>query len=239
MIVFDTSADLETQTFAFALYFLAANPKVQDWVSEEVQAVVGDRPLDQWNYRADYPRLKRCLSVMYETMRLYTPVPVLKWSPDKAQTITIGEKEIHLPAGSMICPSYGAVQTDPRYWGTYSLAWQPSRWIKGTPSSPFDPPPRNPPPPGEEEFQQPRRGSFLGWGEGMRDCPGKKFSQVEFVATLAVLFRDSRVDPVTKPGESMDAARERVADMIKNDSGPVLLLQLLHPERTPLRWRKV
>lgn len=198
---------------------------------------MGDRPLKEWNYRADYPRLKRCLSIMYESMRLYTPVPVLRWSPDKAQTITVGERTIHLPAGSMICPSYGSVQTDPRHWGDDSLTWKPSRWIKGTSdstASPFEP--RSA---GNEEFQQPRRGAFLGWAEGMRDCPGKKFSQVEFVATLAVLFREWRVDPVTRPGESMEAARERVMDLIKNDSGPVLLLQLLHPERAPLRWRKV
>jgi hypothetical protein len=56
---------------------------------------------------------------------------------------------------------------------------------------------------------------------------------------MAVLFRDGwRVEPVTKPGESLDAARKRVLDLIENDSGSVLLQQMLHPERAPLVWKR-
>jgi hypothetical protein len=84
----------------------------------------------------------------------------------------------------------------------------------------------------------PVRGAFVGWSEGVRDRPGKKFSQVEFVATLATLFSDWRVDPVTSHGESLDAARERVENLTRTDSGSVLLLQMLHPERAPLAWKK-
>ncbi|KAI1078596.1 cytochrome P450 [Whalleya microplaca] len=217
--------DTTATTFTFAMYFLAAHPAVQDWISEEIQSVLGDRQPHEWDYRTDFPRLKRCLSVMLETMRLYTPVPVIKWTDNRSQSLTVGERTIHLPPHSMIAPSYGAIQTDPRYWGSDSLDWRPSRWIKGGK-------------PGFEELDLPVRGAFIGWSEGTRDCPGRKFSQVEFVATMAVLFLDQRVDPVTTKGESIDAARERVMDLIKTDSGPVLLLQMLHPERAPLAWRK-
>ena len=55
---------------------------------------------------------------------------------------------------------------------------------------------------------------------------------------MAVLFRDWRVDPVTFPGETLDAARKRVVKLIETDSYAVLLLQMLHPERAPLKWRK-
>ena len=61
---------------------------------------------------------------------------------------------------------------------------------------------------------------------------------MEFAATMAVLFRDWRVDPVTFPGETLDAARKRVVELIETDSYAVLLLQMLHPERAPLKWRK-
>lgn len=70
--------DTTAHTFTFALYFLAAHPDVQDWISEEIQCVLGDRQPHEWDYRTDFPRLKRCLSVMYESIRLYTPVPVIK-----------------------------------------------------------------------------------------------------------------------------------------------------------------
>ncbi|KAI0387356.1 cytochrome P450 [Hypomontagnella monticulosa] len=217
--------DTTATTFTFSIYFLAANPAVQDWVSEEVKAVLGDREPHEWDYRADFPRLKRCLSILLETMRLYVPVPTIKWTDSKAQPVTVGGKTYVLPPHHMVAPSYGAVQTDPRYWGADSLEWKPSRWIKAAA-------------PGEEELDLHVRGAFIGWSEGTRDCPGRKFSQVEFVATMAVLFRHWRVDPVKLNGESIDAARKRVVDLIKNDSGAVLLLQMLHPERAPLVWRK-
>lgn len=83
------------------------------------------------------------------------------------------------------------------------------------------------------------RGAFLGWSEGIRDCPGKRFSQVEFVALLVGLFRQWRVEPARiRPDESIESARQRVLDLIREDSGWVLLLQMLHPERAPLVWKK-
>ncbi|KAI8630103.1 hypothetical protein F5Y19DRAFT_474492 [Xylariaceae sp. FL1651] len=122
--------------------------------------------------------------------------------------------------------------SDPRWWGSDSLIWRPSRFIKpaGTESTAG----------GQEksieneEFLQSRRGIFVGWSEGARDCPDKKFSWVEFVATIASLFRDWRVDQVTFKGELIETARERVLDLIKTDSGMVLLQQMLHPEGAPL-----
>lgn len=224
--------DTTAHTFTFAIYFLAAHPEVQDWLSEEIKVVLGGRQPHKWNYRADFHRLKRCLAVMYETIRLYTPVPSIKWTSDKAQPLTVSDKTFTLPPHSMIAPSYGSVQTDPRFWGPDSLDWRPSRWIKSADTSSVAPNP------GGEEQDLHTRGAFIGWSEGIRDCPGKKFSQVEFVAVMAVLFLNSRVEPLKKPGESIGAARQRVEQLIRTDSGSVLLLQMLHPERAPLVWRK-
>lgn len=92
--------------------------------------------------------------------------------------------------------------------------------------------------PGGEEIITPRKMTFVAWADGARDCPGKKFAQIETDATIATLFRAWRVEPVTKPGESLKAARGRVLDFIVEDVGMVLLVQLLHPERCSLVWRK-
>ncbi|KJZ70913.1 hypothetical protein HIM_09706 [Hirsutella minnesotensis 3608] len=226
--------DTTSHTFTFAIYFLAAHPEVQDWISEEIKTVLdGKRPQD-WDYRSDFHRLKRCLSIMLETLRLYTPVPSIKWTGDKAQPLTVGDKTFVLPPHSMIAPSYGSVQTDPRFWGSDSLEWRPSRWINSSDKSSTG----SVTTPGDEELDMHTRGAFIGWSEGSRDCPGKKFSQVEFVAAMAVLFKDSRVEPLRTPGETAEAAQRRVLDLIKTDTGSVLLLQMLHPERAPLVWKK-
>ncbi|RWA14480.1 hypothetical protein EKO27_g558 [Xylaria grammica] len=228
--------DTSSHVFTFAVYFLAANPEVQDWLSEELDSVLGKSAPHEWDYTTQFPRLKRCLAVLYETLRLYTPVPVTKWTKEKTQTLNVGDKTLVLPPNTMMCLAYSSLQSDPRWWGPDSLTWRPSRFIKpagdesalggGKESAK------------EEEFLQPKRGTFVGWSEGARDCPGRKFSQVEFVATIASLFRDWRVDPVVFEGETIEAARERVLDLIKTDSAMVLLTQMLHPERAPLVWSR-
>ncbi|KAK7744035.1 hypothetical protein SLS62_010335 [Diatrype stigma] len=219
--------DTTAHSTTFALYFLAANPEVQDWISEEIQRVLGDQKPGGIDYRANFPRFKRCLSVLYETLRLYTIVPAIKWTGDRATTLVVGDKTLQLPPKTILLPSYCSLHTDPRYWGSDSLTWRPSRWIEPSDTA------------GQEEIDMHQRGVFLGWSEGTRDCPGKKFSQVEFVALMVGLFRHWRVDPAKKgPGESDEAARQRVLDLISGDSGWVLLLQMLHPQRAPLVWRQ-
>ncbi|KAK8017345.1 hypothetical protein PG993_013671 [Apiospora rasikravindrae] len=231
----DTTAHSST----FALYFLAANPDVQDWIREEIQQVLGGREPHEIDYRAEFPRLKRCLAVLYETLRLFTIVPAIKWTGDQATTLTVGENTYSMPPKTIILPSYASMHTDPRYWGSDSLEWRPSRWIRKPDSGP-DSTTTSKKKVGEEEIDMNQRGVFLGWSEGTRDCPGKKFSQVEFVALMVGLFRQWRVDPVVRKdeGETIEAARQRVMKLIQEDSGWVLLLQMLHPERAPLSWRK-
>lgn len=83
-----------------------------------------------------------------------------------------------------------------------------------------------------------KRGSFIAWSEGLRICPGKKFSQVEFVAAIATVFTNWYVGPVQLPGESIKEARRRVLKLVEEDTGQVLLLQMLHPEKAPLVWKR-
>ncbi|KAI1078846.1 cytochrome P450 [Whalleya microplaca] len=230
MFVFNFAGhDTTAHTLTFAIMLLAANPMVQDWLSEELHHVFGERDPDEWQYSNDFARLKRCTAVLMETVRLYTPVPVAKWTENKAQRIKVGNLDITIPPDTMVIPSYSAMHTHPNHWGPDPLIWRPSRWISSTNStrSIFD-----------EDLIIPQRGTFFPWSEGERSCPGKKFSQVEFVAAMAGLFRDWRVDPIQGDGESLDNARNRVLNLIETDSAQVLLLQMLHPERAPLVWKR-
>ena len=68
-------------------------------------------------------------------------------------------------------------------------------------------------------------------------CPGKKFGQVEFVAIMATLFGDYRVEPIPREHESIQCSRARTLAAVK-DSGMILLLQMLRPERIGVRWVK-
>ncbi len=63
-------------------------------------------------------------------------------------------------------------------------------------------------------------------------------AQLEFVGVLVVLLCDSKVRPVPLKGKDDGMARARLLHQIMMDRGMRLLLQLLHPERAVLEWRR-
>ncbi|KAH8883485.1 cytochrome P450-like protein [Thozetella sp. PMI_491] len=246
----DTTAHLLT----YAMFFLAANPSVQDWLAEELRRVLGDKPREEWDYHADYPRLKRCLAILFETLRVKTPVAEVKWTKDQTQFLQVGGKTLTIPPKILMIPSYLYVHKHPKYWGADTEEWKPERWIQAPRRSPQDEMQQGQPKQEEvgesasyeNEYEDdevllppPARGNFLGWSEGARDCPAKKFSQVEWVALLAALFRDWKVEPQRLENETAAEAQTRAAEFIEKDSSyGGLLLQLMHPERVPLVWSR-
>lgn len=53
-------------TMSWVLHLLAANPEVQEWVREEIHAVVINED-PQLKYQEYYPKLNRCLAVLVST----------------------------------------------------------------------------------------------------------------------------------------------------------------------------
>ena len=149
---------------------------------------------------------------MYETLRLYGPTASLpKYTNDRAQPLTIAGKEHVIPPYVILHLNQAAVQTQPRNWGNRSFEWLPDRWIDSQKSD-------------ETIMEAPGgKGTYLPWAEGARNCPGKKFSQVEFVAVLATLFRRWNVRPALFEGETVQQAKERVLGVV-DDSHVVLTL---------------
>ncbi len=57
--------DTTANTIAYALYLLAANPHLQDWIGEEIQSVFAENTdVESWEYEKAFPKLKRCLALM-------------------------------------------------------------------------------------------------------------------------------------------------------------------------------
>ncbi|KAF2746361.1 cytochrome P450 [Sporormia fimetaria CBS 119925] len=217
--------DTTAAALGFSFVLLATDPSTQDWIHEELDDVFGDRDPSQWVY-ADFQRMPRCLAIMMESLRLYAPVPIAKSTGKRPTALTVDGRTFTLPANTLVIPQHFAVHTHPKIWGQDSLEWKPSRWIA-----------ENGPQEGETIIT-PQKGSYVAWSEGLRVCPGRKFSQVEFVACMAAVFRDWYVEPVVYAGETMVQARNRVAKLVEEDTAIVLLLQMLHPERAPLVWKR-
>jgi hypothetical protein len=81
-------------------------------------------------------------------------------------------------------------------------------------------------------------GVYVPWSHGERICPGKRFSQVELAAVLAVLFYKHGVEPVPEMGESDLDAQER-AKRVSLDIQMSLLNEMYKPCRVGLKWAEV
>jgi len=191
--------DTTATTLAYAFTVMSARPDVQDWLAEEVKTVFGDSNPQEWDYETAFPKLKRCLATMvsykssknwrsrlkaqqYETLRLYGPVPVMAKFTESPQTLAINDKEYSIPPDTHLTLNLYSLHLNKKHWGPNAEDWLPSRFIDDD---------------GELVVPAPS-GTFLPWVNGPRVCPGKKFAQVEFVATLATCLRDHRIRVVTE-----------------------------------------
>ncbi|KAK6379272.1 hypothetical protein LTS17_006190 [Exophiala oligosperma] len=224
--------DTTAATLAYAIGLLACNPRWQDWIKCELDEVFGEREVTEDEYETAFPRLKRCLAIMYETLRLYAPLNgIPRYTGSTPKTLALGSDTYIIPGNTFVFVNNAAVQMDEQYWGPDRLEWNPSRWLR-EPSSPSSLAST----PGEVPVQL-AENSYLPWSSGPRVCPGKKFSQVEHTAALAVLFHHHRVHPVVLPGETEEHARGRIQRVVM-DSDMVLAMRMNHPEELKVRWVK-
>lgn len=87
--------DTTANTLAFAMPLPAAQPEVQAWLAEEIAAVQstldGDAAVENRDYHAMSPQLKRFQAVLLETSRLCPP----SW------LFPSGRRERHKPSKSV------------------------------------------------------------------------------------------------------------------------------------------
>ncbi|KAL8702464.1 MAG: hypothetical protein Q9201_004369 [Fulgogasparrea decipioides] len=211
-------------TVAYALFLLAAYPQYQDWVREEIKQVQGDVPGNK-DYEQIFPRLQRCLAVMYETLRLYGSIVFIPRAASlETQSLTHGiGKDIVLPPSTAVNINVQALHTDPATWGADSLDWRPTRWLVSEQN-------------GNQTFISPSPGTYIPWADGPRVCPGQKFAQVEFVSILASLLGRYRVEPVVGKGENMEVGRDRIKRMVDDSAISAITLQMRESGKVPLRW---
>ncbi|KAI4202142.1 MAG: hypothetical protein LQ350_002809 [Teloschistes chrysophthalmus] len=232
-------------TVAFALCLLAAYPKYQEWVREEIRHVTAsDEGKGEQSYEQIFPRLQRCLAVMYETLRLYGSVVFIPraTASSSPQTISLPNpnnkktetRDVIIPPSTAVNINVQALHTDPQLWGPDALEWRPTRWLQK--SSPHD----------KESFISTVEGQFIPWADGPRVCPGQKFAQVEFVRVMFAALGGYRVVPVPVvgqgdggrdgEGEGEERARGEVRAMVEDSGIQAITLQMREPGRVRLKW---
>jgi cytochrome P450 len=150
---------------SFALWLLARHPEVQQAVSDEARAVLGDRaPAAE-----DYAKLKYTTQVFAETLRLYPPVWVTARTCNEPYEIA-GYK---IAKGSILIAPQFVVHRDAQ-WFPDPLRFDPSRFAE------------------EKKSGRPRY-SFFPFAGGSRQCIGEGLAWMEGVFVLAVVARDWRL----------------------------------------------
>ncbi|KAL8767212.1 MAG: hypothetical protein Q9209_006217 [Squamulea sp. 1 TL-2023] len=215
-------------TVAYALVLLAAYPEYQDWVREEITRVQ-DQAIG--GYDSNFPRLQRCLAVMYETLRLYGSIVFIPRaaSLESQRLVNQDGNDVVLPPSTSVNLNVQALHTDPKTWGADSLNWRPTRWFvesrSGNPSVDNAT---------SQRFITPPKGSFIPWADGPRVCPGQKFAQVEFVAVLATVLEKYRIKPVLEAGQSEEAGRKALLAMVDDSAIFAITLQMNQPRKVAL-----
>jgi cytochrome P450 len=218
---YETTAS--TMTFAFS--FLAANPEIENWIIEEVDAYYTTS--NYCDYTTTYPKLVRCLAWMYETLRLVGPAPLLVRSPSTPQHLPIttpnGEATITVNPGTLVGGHFYGAHLSPR-WGPDANIFNPKRFISISAT-------------GDENLVVPEGTPYMPWLFGPRVCPGKKFSQVEFIAVVAHIISEYRVEMQRHDGESEAVAKSRLMGAL-DDKYFNVSTHLKRPERAGIRFVK-
>ncbi|TLD32304.1 cytochrome p450 [Venturia nashicola] len=162
-------------------------------------------------------------AIMNEQLRLIPPVVNIPKCtlPGSSQTLTIGGKECIVPEGTFINLNTVAVHRNPKYWPhgptrseglggrihTTSNTdndleeFRPERWllsenekgdarieVKGE-NDDVDLTPDT-----ASTLFRPAKGAYIPFSEGFRACLGRRFAQVEILATLAVIYQTHSVE---------------------------------------------
>jgi len=220
--------ETSSSVLLYSIMMLALRPELQVLLQNEINRILGDREPD---YERDYQALAEgwCGAIMNETLRCFPPVPSIPKMTSGQQAITFNNKTYIIPEDVQIHLSTISLQHNPKYWvpvGKSELdaqisSYKPERWLiesKNNEAMDY----------GEEEglapqgknteraFYRPYRGSFIPFSDGARACLGRKFANVEFVATLSTLFREYSVELEVKEGETYEEAKTRAWAYIEN-----------------------
>ena len=202
-------------TIHFSILYLAMHWSSQKRLQEDLDAVLGDKPVSEWDYDADMPKLfgSMCGAVMNEQLRLIPPVVGIPKSTLKGrpQGLQVDGQHVTVPGGSTINISTVGVHRNPKYWPHTSaedlLEFRPERWLLDPSKSnsnteedtyaqeeglDFDGPDKRPDT--AASLFRPPKGAYVPFSEGYRSCLGRRFAQVEILAVLAVIFKTYSVE---------------------------------------------
>jgi len=109
-------------TIHFSMLYLAMHWSSQARLHKDLDEIFGNRPVDEWDYEHDVPKLFGSMAgaVMNEVLRLVPPVAGIPKSTqkDSPQPITVNGRRCVVPGGTVVNIISVATARNPKYWPT-------------------------------------------------------------------------------------------------------------------------
>ncbi|KZV87709.1 cytochrome P450 [Exidia glandulosa HHB12029] len=183
-------------TLAFTFGLLAVYQDIQEKLYQHIKSLSPDGRTPDYE---DMPKFTYALAVFYETLRMYTPIPIVaKYSVEDTTLNTLkirpdGTYEpasVFIPKDATISLDLASVHYNPRYWED-PYTFNPERFMK--PDWPRD--------------------AFVPFSAGVRACIGRRFFETEGIAILITLVSKYKITVKDEPqyrGLSTEQLREKL-----------------------------
>jgi len=146
----------------WTLYELTKHPEIQKKLHEEVDNVLGDKPINSFD---QVEQLKYLNMVMKESLRYYPPVPMVMRNVANDDVMM----NYKIPKNLMVVISPYAIHHNPKYYDNPET---------------FDPENFS-----DEKIKNRHPYAFIPFLAGDRNCIGMKFAMLEFKVIMAMLFQ--------------------------------------------------
>ncbi|MFD9356979.1 cytochrome P450 [Streptomyces sp. NPDC060031] len=175
-------AETTAATLAWTFHELAAHPEVENQVVQEIQDVVGDRPVTI----SDVPRLGCLRRVLDEVIRLHGVTLLMRRT-----TAPVDLGGYTLPAGTEVAFSLYAIHRDPDLYANPEK-FDPDRWL-----------------PHRQAAASLGREAYIPFGAGNRKCIGDAFVWTEATIAIATVLSRWQLRPI--PGHTPKEVASAVA----------------------------
>ncbi|XP_050439571.1 probable cytochrome P450 6a14 [Adelges cooleyi] len=180
-------------TMSFCLYELALKKPIQDRVREEILTAKSNHNGDLNNgFLAELPYVEMVLA---ETLRMYPPLSIIFREASKSYQVP-GEDLVIEKGTKIAIPAY-SLHMDPMYYPD-PITFNPER---------FTP---------EEKAKRPS-GVYMPFGEGPRQCLGKRFAEIEMKLALSEILSKYEIEPCEKTDAPMKFKKLTLNTVPEND----------------------
>ncbi|XP_072758030.1 probable cytochrome P450 6a14 [Anoplolepis gracilipes] len=165
-----TGIDPSSITIGFSMYELAANPKIQEKLYNEIQITYKKHGCMSYDFISE---MKYLDCIVCETLRKYPPVGAMQRTCQKSYKIP--DSDVVLEKGTKILMPIYAIHHDPLYYKNPNT-FDPDRFLD------------------ENKKMSHDKEAYLPFGDGPRICIGMKFGYIQTKVCLVTLIANYKVE---------------------------------------------